>query len=183
MPGGDRRWGWHRLDDRWARRLVAGAGVQPGDLVIDVGAGEGAITGPLVSAGATVIAVELHPDRARRLRERFADDPVTVISVDAADLRLPRRPFRVVANPPFAVTTALLRRLVGPGSRLSSAHLVVPAHVARRWASGRAPGAGRWTVDFDAKVGATVPSGAFRPPATCPTALLALRRRTRDREY
>ena len=55
------RWGFHELSDNWARRLVAGAGVAPGDLVLDVGAGTGPLTGALLDAGATVIAVELHP--------------------------------------------------------------------------------------------------------------------------
>ncbi|MDQ3642393.1 MAG: methyltransferase, partial [Actinomycetota bacterium] len=72
-------WGWHRLDSRVATRLVAQAGVRPGDLVIDVGAGDGALTAPLVRAGARVIAIELHPGRARGLRDRFADAPVRVV--------------------------------------------------------------------------------------------------------
>jgi hypothetical protein len=71
----------------------------------------------LVSSGARVVAVELHPTRANVLRTRFRHQPVVVAEADAADLRLPRRPFSVVANPPFAVTTALLRRLLGRGSR------------------------------------------------------------------
>ena len=87
---------------RGPTRVVADAGVRPGDLVLDIGAGTGAVTAPLVAAGARVIAVELHPERVAMLRERFAGDDVTVVRADVADLRLPRRPFRVVANPPFA---------------------------------------------------------------------------------
>jgi 23S rRNA (adenine-N6)-dimethyltransferase len=60
----------------------------------------------LVAAGARVVAVELHPVRCASLRRRFAQDRVVVVRADARDLRLPRRPFRVVANPPFVVTTA-----------------------------------------------------------------------------
>ncbi|HEY8543902.1 MAG TPA: rRNA adenine N-6-methyltransferase family protein [Acidimicrobiales bacterium] len=184
MPGnGQRRaapaphWGWHQLTDGWARRLVASADLSPGDVVVDIGAGAGAITEPLVRAGARVLAVELHPRRADRLRRRFADAPVKVLQVDAADLRLPTRPFHVVANPPFAVTTAILRRLLAPGSRLEAAHLVVPTYVAARWASGRAPAAHRWSRHFTARRGPTVPPRAFVPAPPRAAAILELRRR------
>ena len=178
MPGArPSHWGWHQLEGFAARRLVAGAGVRPGDLVVDVGAGTGAVTGPLVAAGARVVAVELHPRRAAQLRARFDHDPVTVVQVDASDLRLPRRPFRVVANPPFAITTSLLRRLLGPGSRLVRADLVVPRHVARRWAEGRAPGAHRWQRAFIARVGPTVPPSAFRPRPPGSAVVLRIERR------
>jgi len=131
------RWGWHRLSDGYARRLVATAGVSSGDLVIDIGAGTGAITAALVDAGARVIAVELHARRAHELRRRFDGAPVKVVNADGVDLRLPRRPFRVVANPPFAITTGLLKRLTAPGSRLVRGDLIVPMFMAERWAADR----------------------------------------------
>jgi 23S rRNA (adenine-N6)-dimethyltransferase len=152
---------------------VAGAGVRPADLVLDVGAGHGVITAALVAAGARVVAIELHPARACFLRERFAAVPgVRIVQADAADLRLPRQPFRVVANPPFAITTALLRRLLSPGSRLDAAQLMVPAHVAARWSGGRGPHAGDW----DIRIAARLPRTAFTPPAPGPVAVLAVRR-------
>ena len=46
------------------------------------------------------------------LRRRFPDRDVIVGQVDAADLRLPRRRFRVVANPPYAITSSLLLTLL-----------------------------------------------------------------------
>ncbi|HEY9333262.1 MAG TPA: rRNA adenine N-6-methyltransferase family protein, partial [Kribbella sp.] len=117
------------------------AGIVPGELVLDVGAGLGALTAPLVRAGARVVAVELHPGRADRLRRRFADAPVTVVRADAGDLRLPSRPFRVVSSPPYNISTLLLKRLLSPGSRLVSADLVLQRQVANRWVRGDAPGA------------------------------------------
>lgn len=177
MPAsGQARWGWHRLSPRWADQIVADAQVSPGDLVVDIGAGTGALTASLVAAGARVIAVELHPQRIAALRQRFAHDPVTVVRADAADLRLPRRPFRVVANPPFAATTAILRRLLGPGSRLVAADLVLPHWVGRRWATGRAPGAGRWGRDHAVRLGRRISRDAFSPPAVADCVTLVIRR-------
>jgi 23S rRNA (adenine-N6)-dimethyltransferase len=97
------------------------------------------------------------------------------VQADAADLRLPRRPFQVIANPPFAITTALLRRLLSPGSRMESAHLLLPVPVAARWSAGRGPGADRW----DIHVAGHVPRSAFRPPAPAAVAVVVIRRASR----
>jgi 23S rRNA (adenine-N6)-dimethyltransferase len=170
-------WGWHQLGSAAARRLVAAAGIRSGDLVLDIGAGTGAVTAPLVAAGARVIAVELHPGRAAELRRRFSRPAVTVVQVDAADLRLPRRPFRVVANPPFSITTAIMRRLLSPGSRLVTADLVVPRHIARRFTDHRAPGFHRWGQVFEARMVAQLPPSAFRPRPPGSSVVLRVRRR------
>ncbi len=148
-----------------------------GDLVLDIGAGSGSLTSPLLDAGARVIAVELHPIRIRQLRELYKACPVTVVEADASDLRLPRRPFRVVANPPFGITTALLRRLLSPGSRLVSAHIVVPRHVARRWAGPGAPGRARWSEVFAVSTGRPIPRRAFNPPPPRDVTILTIHRR------
>ncbi|UDY35681.1 rRNA adenine N-6-methyltransferase family protein [Dermatobacter hominis] len=178
-PGGTRRrWGWHELAPDAARRLVRASGVGAGDLVLDVGAGTGALTRELVAAGARVVAVEAHPGRAAELRRRFGtSDGVTVVRADAADLRLPRRPFRVVANPPFSVTSPILRRLLAPGSRLTDAHLVLQHHAAVRWCGPEAPAWGRWARSWEASLGPAVARSSFRPAPAVDCRVLVLRRR------
>jgi 23S rRNA (adenine-N6)-dimethyltransferase len=176
VAGSSGPWGWHQLERRWASRLVDLAGICAGDLVLDVGAGTGAITAELVRAGASVVAVELHPRRAAMLRERFAGFPVTVVRVDATDLRLPRRVFKVVANPPFGVTTALLRRLTGSSSRLQRASLVLPEWASKRWAVGRGVGSVTSKRAFTFALGPRVPLDAFRPPPTVRPRILLITR-------
>lgn len=165
-----RDWGWHRLCDEWAARIVAEAAIRPGELVLDIGAGTGALTGPLVRAGARVIAVELHPRRAELLRRRFRD--VTVIQADAASLRLPGRPFRVVASPPYQITSSLLGLLFAPGTRLTAADLVLQRAVVHKYASG----SGRPRA-YRMKAGLAVPRRAFLPPPRVDSAVLVVRRR------
>ena len=171
------RWGYHQLADWYADKLVAAADVQPGELVVDVGAGTGAITRQLLDRGARVIAVELHPGRASELRRRFRDDRCVVVERDLGDWRPPRQPYQVVANPPFSVLSSLLRVLTAPRSELTTADLVVPVHVAARWSRG----AGYADHRYDAMVTARLPARAFAPPATQPTAVLRLRARRRHR--
>jgi 23S rRNA (adenine-N6)-dimethyltransferase len=157
--------------------VVDHAEVHPGELVLDVGAGHGALTGRLVDAGARVVAVELHHGRAARLRERFAAEPVTVVRADAASLRLPRQPFRVVASPPYGISTALLSRLLAPGSRLVAADLVLQLQLVKRYCEGRAPGAGRWQRTWSLERGLSLPRRAFRPPPQVDSVVLVIRRR------
>jgi 23S rRNA (adenine-N6)-dimethyltransferase len=98
--------------------------------VVDLGAGDGALTFPLARAGCRVLAVELHPRRATALRELFAGSRVAVIELDVGSFRWPGHPFRVVANPPYAGVNALVRRLLDV-RELRSADLVVAESAAR----------------------------------------------------
>jgi 23S rRNA (adenine-N6)-dimethyltransferase len=133
---------------------------------------------PLLDAGARVIAIELHPQRLAVLRDLAGSRRgLTVVRADAADLRLPRRPFRVVASPPYGVTSELLRRLLAPGSRLAAADLVLQRAAAHRWTDPRAPGAGRWMRTFTVTVGPSIPRRAFTPAPPVDSTVLVIRRR------
>jgi len=175
VAGNSGPWGFHELSRGWATRLVDHAAVARGDLVLDIGAGSGVITAALLRAGASVIAIELNPSRAAKLRTRFAGAPVKVVRADAADLWLPRRPFRVVANPPFHRTTAILRRLTTSSSPLVAAAVVLPATATMRWSSGRGARGGT-SRSFGFTAGPRVPPGAFRPPARTDTQVLLIHR-------
>jgi 23S rRNA (adenine-N6)-dimethyltransferase len=166
-----RSWGWHPLVDKWAARIVAAADVHPGDLVLDLGAGEGVLTAHLVARGARVVAVELHPGRVEKLRRRFAEAPVTVVRADLTDLRLPSRPFRVVSSPPYGISSALIRTLLGPGSPLRSADLVLQRAAARRIAAIHPH------ERFDLRIGYPLPRKAFRPPPRVDSVVLRITRR------
>lgn len=174
--GRSRPWGWHALHPTWADLLVADAALPRGALVLDIGAGHGAITERLLAAGGRIIAVEAHPGRVRHLRERFGDS-VKVVRADAADLRLPRRPFHVVANPPFGITAPLLRRLLHDGSRMESARIVLQTQAVAKWTSSEAPGAQRWKHRFEVRPGPKVPRRAFQPPPQVDCRILQITRR------
>ncbi len=137
--------------------------------MLDLGAGDGALTRPLAATGARVIAVELHPGRARALRDSVRGN-VKVVEEDAAVMALPHGPFHVVANPPFSVSTSIIRHLTRRGSRLVRADLVLPWYLTQRWAE---KASRRWEFTN----GFHLPPHAFIPRATCPIRVLRVRRR------
>jgi 23S rRNA (adenine-N6)-dimethyltransferase len=143
---------------------VKASPVRACDVVVDLGAGDGALTTPLAGTGARVLAVELNPARAARLRERFAGTRVAVLELDLAEFRWPGHPFRVVANPPYAGVNALVRRLLDE-PHMRSADLVVAEYAARGLLE-RSARRGRFR-GRRIELGPTVPRSAFRhrPPA------------------
>jgi 23S rRNA (adenine-N6)-dimethyltransferase len=148
--------------------------------VLDLGAGTGSLTAHLLDAGARVIAVELHPRRAERLRRRFGSDGVAVVQRDLATFRWPRRPFRVVANPPYAGSNRLLRDLLSAGASLTAADLVLQ----RGTALGLRERAARWARGVDLSLGLDLPPDAFRPRPPVASAVLVVRpRRTSPRHH
>ena len=171
MSGGGSQ-DWYRLRPDWADRVVEAADIRRGELVIELGAGDGALTVPLARTGARVIAVEVHPGRAERLRDRVRDLDVRVVEMDATDFRYPRRRVRVVANPPFGIASSLIRAALGqPG--VIALDLVLPRSVALRWSDGRLRAARR----FQGRLGPVVPRRAFSPAPRVDCAVLHLRRR------
>jgi len=174
--------GAHFLRDRTLiAQLVRACGAGHGRLVLDLGAGGGAITAALSATGARVIAVERDPRLAARLRRRFQADPgVRVVEADLRLVPLPRREFLVVASPPFSLTTALCRRLLGdPAVRLAGAELVLQRGAARWLASPRPRDAETawWAARYDLRLARTVSAACFTPPPRVDAARLTVRPR------
>jgi 23S rRNA (adenine-N6)-dimethyltransferase len=160
-----------------ATAIVRDACVAPGDLVVDLGAGSGMITKPLLGAGARVLAVEA--DRALAARLRRACPEATVVEGDALAFELPREPFRVVANLPFALAAELCRRLLRPEVELVSADLIVEwnfaAKRARLWPSSAQSVV--WSAWFELAVTRRLPPEAFAPRPSVAAGVLRARRR------
>jgi len=169
------------VDHRAIDALVDGSGVGDGDLVVDIGAGNGLISAALVRRGAQVLAIERDPSLAERLSAKFATWPaVTVVEGDVLDTSLPAEAFRVVANIPFGITTKILRRLLDADA-LVRADVIVQAEVARKRGTG---GRGTllnacWEPWFEFGTGARIAASAFRPRPRVDAAVLIVTRRSR----
>lgn len=165
-------------------RLVAAAQVQRGELIVEVGAGTGALTVPLAQAGARVLAIEPDPAWTRQLRQNLRDtdlaDRVKVIRGDLRSMMLPREPYRVVSSPPFGLTTALFARIFDyPARGPTRADLLVQREVALK-RSAEPPTTLRsaaWAPWWSFEMWPIVPARAFRPVPKVDAALLTVRRR------
>ena len=171
--------GRHVLRSRaLADDLVRCARVETGDLVLDLGAGPGIITAALRDAGARVVAVELDDDLAGALRRRFTD--VRVIHGDATRIALPREPFAVVANLPFASGTAILRTLLDdPAVPVRRVDAIVEWGLAEKrarvWPSTQL--SCYWGAWHELSVARRIPRAAFAPlPSVDAAVLRAVRR-------
>lgn len=183
-----RRLGQHFLRPASVERLLRLVAPDRRDVFLEVGPGRGALTLPLAARCGRVVAVEIDPALAGRLRES-APSNVEVVTGDAlrVDLGgLMPEGARLVGNLPYYVSSPLLRRFLDQHRRLRDAHVMLQEEVARRVAS--PPGSKEYGILSvlyalwaDVDIAARFPPGAFDPPPKVRSALLRARFRERPR--
>ena len=105
-----KKWGQNFLRNRGAvEKIVAAIEPQPEETIVEIGPGEGVLTERLVTLGSEVTAIEIDPELAARLRQKFGD---VIVNDDALTAPLPSHPFRAVGNLPYNVGTPILRRVI-----------------------------------------------------------------------
>lgn len=131
------------VDRRALEHIVTAAELSPGDTVLEVGPGVGQLTRLLAAAAGRVIAVELDPRMVAVLRQELADRPNVevvegdILALDPAALS-GGRPYKVVANLPYYITSAAVRHLLEAQPPPSLLVLTVQREVAERMTA--APG-------------------------------------------
>jgi 23S rRNA (adenine-N6)-dimethyltransferase len=163
-----------------ARRFLAAIRLPPDGLCIEVGAGEGIITTRLAAMAGEVIAYEIDEHLADRLRARVGGKPnVRIMVGDFLSARPPARPFQVVGNAPFSLTSPIIDWCLR-ASRMTTATLITQLEYARK----RTGGYGRWsqlTVSTWPQVRwelrGTIPRTEFRPVPRVDAGILRLERR------
>lgn len=118
------------IDGNIIRKIVEGAGIQPGDTVLEIGPGPGALTEALINAGAKVTAVEMDKEMAEQLQE--LDVKVHCSDILDFDLDQLEGPIKVVANLPYHITTPILAKLLTRRDKFTSVTVMVQEEVGRR---------------------------------------------------
>lgn len=173
------------------QRIITSLRLQAGDHAVEIGPGEGALTGPMLAQLRQLHAIELDRDLVPGLQARFADQGLTVHQADALRFdfaQLARQcggKLRIVGNLPYNISTPLLFHLLASSAAIQDLHIMVQLEVAERLVA--APGShayGRLSVAVAAQASASllfkVAPGAFRPPPKVQSAVVRLQPRAPD---
>jgi len=180
----DKRLGQHMLvDPRAIERIIEAAELTETDLVLEVGPGPGTLTEHLAQRAGQVVAVELDERMLAPLAERLGERSNVrvvhgdILDQDIADL-VGERAYKVVANLPYYVTSAVLRHVLESRVRPERLVVTVQREVAERIVGRSGRGKGRRkqkaaprmsllavSVQFYGvpRIMARIPAGAFRP--------------------
>jgi len=127
------------IDGNILRKIVKTASVHPGDLVLEIGPGPGALTETLLEAGASVLAVEMDATFAQTLsRLQTPDHRLKVIHADVLTfpllsfLQKQTKKYKVIANLPYHITTPILTLLLPLHSWIDTLTLMVQKEFADR---------------------------------------------------
>lgn len=168
-------------DPHYVRKIVDAVDPKPGDNLVEIGPGLGALTGALIARAGRIAAIEIDRDLASRLRERFPPDRLTLHEMDALafDFATLGDALRIVGNLPYNIGSPLLFHLASYESRLCDIHVMLQREVvARMAAEAGTPDYGRLSVMLQARFRVTrlftVPAGAFRPAPKVESAVARL---------
>ena len=172
-----KRFGQHFLTDPGIlSRIVTSCYLRRDDLVLEIGPGLGALTEHLLQRIDKLQVVELDRDLAATLTRRWPPEKLTVHQMDILDCRLADlrdpgddRPFRVVGNLPYNISTPLIFHLLEQIEEIKDMVFMVQTEVALRLAAGAGSrNYGRLSVmtalRLDAECLFDVPPDAFDPP-------------------
>lgn len=126
------------IDGNILKKIAAAAELTPTDTVIEVGPGLGILTETLAEQAGKVIAVELDNNLAEILKTNFPDsDKVTVINgdilkINPADILRKQTEYKVVANLPYYITSAVIRHFLEAPVKPETLVLMVQKEVAQQ---------------------------------------------------
>lgn len=175
--------GQHFLkDSNFVSKIIDTADIKKDDVIVEIGAGRGALTFRLAELAGEVIAIEVDHALSEGLKERAASYPnLTIIEADA--LRFPYERidgrFKVVANLPYYISTPILFRLMELRDRIISMTIMLQKEVAKRVVAlpnSKDYGILSIAVQFYAipTIAFKIPPGAFDPAPEVDSAVLKI---------
>jgi 16S rRNA (adenine1518-N6/adenine1519-N6)-dimethyltransferase len=184
-----KRFGQHFLHDTGVReRLLDALDLSRADFVVEIGPGEGFLTGNLLETAGRVEAIEIDRDLVLHLKQLFPPLAVHCADALAFDYAVFPQGFRLVGNLPYNISTPLLFHLARYAGRVRDMHVMLQREVVERMvAKPSTPEYGRLSVmlqlRFDMKKLFRVPPGAFRPPPKVESAMVRMSPLPREKDF
>ncbi len=130
-----KRFGQNFLTDTGViHRIVSAVNPKPGERIIEIGPGHGALTRALVESGCDLQVIEIDRDLTAALKDSFPGLQVInadVLKTDFGEL-LSERSARIVGNLPYNISTPLLFKLFEQAGRISDMHFMLQLEVVER---------------------------------------------------
>ena len=181
-----KRFGQHFLHDPGViSRIVAAIDPKPGDRLVEIGPGRGALTRPLLERCGRIDVIEIDRDVIPALRRHCAGagellvHETDALAFDLTTLHGGGAPLRVCGNLPYNISTPLLFHLLESDTVIADMHFMLQKEVVERMAA--RPGGkeyGRLTVMLAAACRVEllfrVGRGAFNPPPAVDSAVVRL---------
>jgi 16S rRNA (adenine1518-N6/adenine1519-N6)-dimethyltransferase len=179
-----KRFGQHFLvDGSVIDRIVDAIDPRPGQPLVEIGPGRGALTGPLLARCEALTVIELDRDLAARLRRTVGLDVVEADVLDVDFARLPAAAagakLRVVGNLPYNISTPILFHLLEASNTIADQHFMLQKEVVARIAArpatkdyGRLTVMLQWRYEIEALF--DVPPESFEPPPRVDSAVLRM---------
>jgi 16S rRNA (adenine1518-N6/adenine1519-N6)-dimethyltransferase len=131
-------------DPHYVARIVEAIAPQPGDNLVEVGPGLGALTRPLIERAGRLAAIEIDRDLAARLATEFPPERLVLHLADALafDFTMLGEHLRIVGNLPYNISSPLLFHLAQYDERLVDLHVMLQRSRCRMIASPSRPTTG-----------------------------------------
>jgi 16S rRNA (adenine1518-N6/adenine1519-N6)-dimethyltransferase len=180
-----KRFGQHFLHDRGViQRIVAAISPARDDLMLEIGPGLGALTGPLLERVAHLHALEIDRDAIRHLQQQFDPTKLSLhegdaLRFDVGTLARGDASIRLVGNLPYNISTPLLFHLLEQRNWICDMHFMLQKEVVDRMAARENDDAyGRLSVMLAPWIRVEplfeIGPGAFRPPPKVTSTLVRL---------
>jgi 16S rRNA (adenine1518-N6/adenine1519-N6)-dimethyltransferase len=182
-----KKFGQHFLHDQGVLDAIRQAvAPEPGDAIIEIGPGRGALTDLLAAYPNRLTAIEIDRALAAALRERYASSPaVSIIEQDVLEVDLAAvagGPYVLAGNVPYYITTPILFHVLRPPFPRHAVFLVQREVAERIVSPAGSKSYGALSANVQAVARAEilrlVPPGAFRPPPKVESAVVRVVPRT-----
>jgi len=129
--------GQHFLkSERAISKIVEAGDLVPDDAVLEIGPGEGVLTEKLLAVGCKVIAVEKDDALFEFLKEKFYKEikagKLELVHDDILNFKLKIEHYKLIANIPYNITGAILKKFLGAKNQPKIMALLVQKEVAKR---------------------------------------------------